>query len=125
MEYTVSVAVTFMSRCGITLLCLLVVVVVLPLFQAISVCNLTLIIGTDDGAIGAALVVVETDPFEWLVSTTAACVLDWGAAGALAVLLVIETGLGPEGVVVLVEHVMLSVCVLDELHITHEELLFA
>ena len=125
MEYTVSVAVTFMSRCGITLLCLLVVVVVLPLFQAISLCNLTLIIGTDDGAIGAALVVVETDPFEWLVSTAAACVLDWGAAGALAVLLVIETGLGPEGVVVLVEHVMLSVCILDKLNITHKELLFA
>ena len=86
---------------------------------------LTLIIGSDDGAIGAALVVIESDPLEWLVSSSAALVLDWNAAGTFAVFFVIETGLSPESVVVFVEHVMLSISVLDELHVAHEEFLFA
>ena len=95
------------------------------------VSSLALVVDADNftaivGRLATAFVVVQTDPVPWTIDTTAALMLDWSSATGWAeiILTIVETSGGPEGVVVLVEDVLVVEGILDELNIALEEFTF-
>ena len=95
------------------------------------VSSLALIVDADHitaigGRLATAFVVVQTDPVPWTIDTTAALMFDWsGTTGwAVVLLTIVETSGGPEGVVVLVEDVLVVEGILDELNIALKQFTF-